>query len=93
MKRDTIILRSILVLFLALLLVSQVVLARSGNGYDLSWNALFPGGAISSGVYTMDSAIGQPFAGKASGSPYDLCAGYLCGVKSETRVYLPLVRK
>jgi hypothetical protein len=41
----------------------------------------------------MDSAVGQAFAGKTSGSPYELCAGYLCGVQAETRVYLPVVSK
>jgi hypothetical protein len=93
MKRHTLILCCIFILMVALLLISQVVLAQTGGGYDLSWNTLFSGGATIGGAYSMDSAIGQPFVGKTSGSPYELCAGYLCGVQSATRVYLPLVRK
>ena len=93
MKRYIFILGCISVMLIALLAVSQSVIAQSEGGYDLSWNTLFGGGTTSGGVYTMDSAIGQPLVGKTSSSPYDLCAGYLCGVQKETRVYLPLVRK
>jgi len=92
MKRYVLISFCGLVLLVALLLVAQAAAARTG-GYDLSWNTLFPGGATGGGAYQMESAIGQPIAGKTSGSPYDLCAGYLCGVQSASKVYLPLVRK
>ncbi len=93
MKRTTLILGCLLILIITLLAVSQSVIAQSGGGYDLTWNTLASGGVTGGGVYTMNSAIGQPFAGKTSASPYELCAGYLCGVRAETRVYLPLVRK
>lgn len=93
MKRFTLVIICMLVLLIALLAASQTVIAQTGGGYDLSWNTLASGGATTGGTYTMDSAIGQPFAGKTSSSPYELCAGYLCGVPAETRVYLPLVRK
>jgi hypothetical protein len=82
----------VLFLLIASLLAAQAGVAMS-EGYDLSWNALFPGGATSGGAYTMDSAIGQPFAGKISGSSYELCSGFLCGANSGAKVYLPLVRK
>jgi len=92
MKRYMLISVCVLVLLVTSLLVAQAAVGQ-GSGYDLSWNTLFPGGATSSGAYTLDTAIGQPFAGKTSASPYELCAGYLCRVPAETRVYLPLVRK
>ena len=92
MKRWLLIITGGLILILASLLAAQAAVAMS-DGYDLTWNALVPGGATRGGAYTMDSAIGQPLAGKTSASPYELCAGYLCGVPAETRVYLPLVRK
>jgi len=81
------------ILVAALLVAFLPVLAQTGGGFDISWNALFSGGLSSGGAFTMNSAIGQPFAGKVSASPYDLCAGYLCGVKAEMRVYLPLAKK
>ena len=93
MKRYTLILSCILVLLLMLLAFSRSVIAGSGDNYDLSWNTLFSGGATSGSAYTMDGAIGQPFVAKTSASPYELCAGYLCGVQAERRVYLPVVRK
>jgi hypothetical protein len=92
MKRSMLISVCGLVLLVALLLVVQAALAMS-DGYDLSWNTLFAGGATSGGAYTMDSAIGQPVAVKVSAGAYELCAGYLCDVKTESRLYLPVVRK
>ena len=93
MKRIPFIIILGLVLLIALLTVSRAVIAQTGGGYDLSWNTLASGGATTGGAYSIDSAIGQPYVGKTSGSPYELCAGYLCGVQAETRVYLPVVSK
>ena len=93
MKRTTLIIILGLVLLIALLTVSRAVIAQTGGGYDLSWNTLASGGVTGGGVYTIDSAIGQSFAGKTLSSPFELCAGYLCGVPAESKVYLPLVRK
>ena len=93
MKKYTLIILLVLVLLIALLAVSGSVLAQTGGEYDLSWNTLSSGGATGGGAYAMDSAIGQPFAGETNGSPYELCAGYLCGVQAKTQLYLPLVRK
>ena len=66
---------------------------RVADGYDLFWNARFPGGVSSGGGYTMNSAIGQPFAGVVADPGYSLCAGFLCGAEPKTLLYLPLVRK
>ena len=93
MKRYVLVINCVLVLLIALLIASQSVIAQTGGDFDLSWNTLASGGLSGGGVYTIDSAIGQPSAGKTSASPYELCAGYLCGVRADTRVYLPLVRK
>ena len=93
MKRYTIIIIFVSVLLIPLLAASQSVIAQTGGDYDLSWNSLASGGVTGGGVYTIDSAIGQSFAGKTLSSPFELCAGYLCGVPAESKVYLPLVRK
>jgi hypothetical protein len=75
MKRIPFIVILGLALLIALLTVSQSVIAQTGVGYDLSWNTLASGGATTGGAYSIDSAIGQPYVGKTSGSPYELCAG------------------
>jgi hypothetical protein len=96
MLRYMLMLSLVLVLLIALLAASQSVIAQTGGDYDLTWNTLASGGTvdgIGDPVYKLDSAIGQPSAGETSASPYELCAGYLCGVPAESRVYLPLVRK
>lgn len=92
MKHYRLLLVCLLLLLVSLLLVSGEVMAQSGD-FDLSWNTLSPGGATGGGLYTMDSAIAQPLAGTSGASPYELCAGYLCGVRLESRLYLPVVRK
>ena len=83
---------AILLCSLILVFAVSTVLAQ-GGGFDLSWNVLAPGGAASGGAYTLNSAIGQPFAGSAGAGSYSLCAGYLCGVPSEAHIYLPVVTK
>jgi len=96
MKRTILNIFFALLLLAALLAPSPAVLGRVADGYDLSWNARFPGGASSGGGYTMNSAIGQPFAGVVAGigdPGYSLCAGFLCGAEPKTLLYLPLVRK
>jgi len=79
-----------------LLLFSAVALARSGGGYDLSWNSVDGGGGTSSsgGVYTVSGTAGQPDAGLLSGGSYTLGGGFWGGGVLYVRlraVYLPLV--
>ncbi len=78
----------LVVLFLAV----QAALAVSG-AFDLSWNALFPGGEAHGGAFTLNSAIGQPVVGMSGGSGYELCAGFLCGAEYEWRLFIPLVKR
>jgi hypothetical protein len=96
MKRSILIFSCLLVLLVVLLLAAHAAVAMSDE-YDLSWNALFPGGAVAGtggpGGYTLDSAIGQPFAGINTVASYELCAGFLCVTDATFPVYLPLVRK
>jgi len=93
MKQTILITCCALLLLAALLAASPAVLRRVADGYDLSWNARFPGGASSGGGFTMNSAIGQPFAGVVADPGYSLCAGFLCGAEAKTLLYLPLVSK
>ena len=93
MKQTILITSCALLLLAALLASSPAVLARLADGYDLSWNAHFPGGASSGGGFTINSAIGQPFAGVVADPGNSLCAGFLCGAEPKTLLYLPLVRK
>ena len=84
-----------LAILIALTLPGGQAAARRTTGeYDLSWNTLASGGALEgSNGYTQISAAGQPLAGKTSLSPYELCAGYLCGARADTRLYLPPVTR
>jgi hypothetical protein len=78
----------ILTLAALLLLVSST---SAGGG-----TAIYPyvigggGGHSQAGVYTLDATIGQAVAGRVVSPPYDLCAGFWCGM-GRYKVYLPLV--
>ena len=78
-----------------LLLVSSLVLAQSGGGYDLTWSTVDGGGYIfSTGEgYSLGGTIGQPDAGLLSGQVYTLAGGFWPGgaVAAGYRIYLPLV--
>ena len=81
---------------LLLFLLAGVVLAQSGNGYDLGWNTVDNGGATRStgGGYTLAGTIGQPDAGLLSGGEHVLGGGFwgsgaLAGRAYD--LYLPLV--
>ncbi len=49
------------------------------------------GGYAEQSPYALNGTIGQSVVGQASQTPYDLCAGFWCGVGAQYRVYLPLV--
>lgn len=88
--------RYIIGLLLALaVLAPALVLAQSGDGYDLTWNTLDGGGYTWSegGEYSLGGTIGQPDAGALSGGPYTLSGGFWPGgvvPSPQYRIYLPL---
>jgi hypothetical protein len=78
----------------AILLVTPLALAQSGDGYDLSWSTVDGGGYTSStgGDYELGSTAGQHDAGCASGGDYTVCGGFWPGsaVEEDYFGYLPL---
>jgi hypothetical protein len=79
----------ILVVF-ALLLLTGTVLAGGGGPY-ISRSVIGGGGGHSEmGRYVMDATVGQAVVGTFSHTPYELCAGFWCGM-GEYKVYLPVV--
>jgi len=64
----------------ALVLLTFVALAHSGNGYDLSWWTVDSGGGTASGgPYALIGTIGQPDAGTLTGGGYTLGGGFWGG--------------
>lgn len=51
------------------------------------------GGYAQAGIYTLEAAIGQPFADLDSASGRELCAGFECAPQGGSRIYLPLIKK
>jgi hypothetical protein len=95
-------LRELLFLGLAvlagILLLSGMVLAQSGGGYDLSWSTVDGGGATIStgGTYSLGGTAGQPDAGLVTGGRYALQAGFWggAGVRAPGyELYLPLTMR
>ncbi|MCP4541411.1 MAG: hypothetical protein GY832_30140 [Chloroflexi bacterium] len=80
----------LLLLVLAVLLsVSGVVLAA--NGFEINrWVVGGGGGPAEGGDYVLNATVGQAVVGNVTGSPYELCAGFWCGMGAY-KVYLPLV--
>ena len=81
---------------LLLFLLAGMVLAQSGEGYDLNWNTVDGGGATrtTGGRYTLGGTIGQPDAGLLSDGEYVLGGGFWGGGALAGRaydLYLPLV--
>ena len=73
----------------ALLLLAGVALAA--NGYEISLYVIGGGGGRSEAApYTLDGTIGQAVVGVVGNSPYELCAGFWCGMGGH-EVFLPLV--
>jgi hypothetical protein len=48
------------------------------------------GGHSEAGSFVLDGTVGQAIAGTVNSYPYDLCAGFWCGMGGY-KVYLPLV--
>ncbi len=51
------------------------------------------GGEVSGGGFSIHSTMGEPVIGTSRGGPYELCAGYQCGVQTGTRLYVPMLKK
>jgi hypothetical protein len=51
------------------------------------------GGHAEVGAVALDGTIGQPVVGIASNRPYELCAGFWCGVEVAHVTYLPIVMR
>ena len=83
----------LLVVLLALFLLGGVVLAQSGEGYDLNWYTVGGGGStsLSNGGYTLSGTVGQADAVELLGGDYTLVGGFWGGEVSEYSIYLPLV--
>jgi hypothetical protein len=80
----------ILTLVALLLLLTGTVLA-GGGGPQISRYVIGGGGGHSEAdPYVLDGTVGQAVAGTVSSTPYELCAGFWCGM-GMYRVYLPLV--
>jgi hypothetical protein len=79
----------LLLVLAALFSISGVVLAA--NGFEIDrW--VFGGGGerVAEGDYVLNGTVGQAVVGGISNDPYELCAGFWCGM-GEYTVYLPLV--
>jgi uncharacterized membrane protein YdcZ (DUF606 family) len=81
--------RNLLILCLACLLLTAAGLASDA---EIPWYSFTGGGGqVITGIYSLDSAIGQPIVGINSASPYELCAGYLCVSIIGSQIFLPLL--
>jgi hypothetical protein len=74
----------------ALLLLTGTVLAGGGGPYISRYVIGGGGGHSAAGHYVMDATVGQAVLGTFSYTPYELCAGFWCGM-GEYKVYLPVV--
>ncbi|HRJ43195.1 MAG TPA: hypothetical protein PL105_15025 [Caldilineaceae bacterium] len=90
-------------LFISLLLliaVGQPSLAQTGGDYKLTWTTIDSGGgALTGGVYSLVSSIGQPEPGSTqNGGTYTLNGGGIDAGTSgttpaEERVFVPLIQR
>jgi hypothetical protein len=64
-----------LTLALTTVLLASTALAQP----TINWHTIAPGGTLSSGPYTLASAIAQPAAGTISSATYSLTGGFLVG--------------
>ena len=66
----------------AIALTATAVAQVSGGAYNLSWNALIPGGSSANAPYTEQGVIGQALAGRSSQGQYVIDSGFLGGAAS-----------
>lgn len=69
----------LLIAVFATTLISGLVLAQTGGGYNLTWNTIDGGGGRSSGGnYQLTASLGQADAGpNLTGGSYSLSGGFL----------------
>ena len=79
--------------FLLVVLVTSVphAMAQSGGNYDLTWNTIDGGGAMSAtgGAFELSGTIGQMDAGNMSGGTFTLTGGFWHD--SSDPLFLPLI--
>jgi len=76
----------------ALLLLTGAVLAGGGGPYISRYVIGGGGGHSAMGHYVIDATAGQAVVGTFSTAPYELCAGFWCGM-GEYKVYLPVIMR
>jgi hypothetical protein len=82
-----------LLIFLGVGLISRTVFAQVTPGEAIDWFVLASGGGSSSGAnITLESTLGQPFAGSAEGGDVSLSAGFWYA-EDPSALYLPMVQK
>ncbi len=82
------------ILFFVCLACLLLLAASVSTTYDLSWFAITGGGgSVVNGIYSLDSAIGQPTAGLNTAGRTQLCIGFLCKRLAGSTGYLPFVKK
>lgn len=80
---------SILIALIALPLIAATALAPTA--ITMQKHVIGGGGGHSEvGSFILNSTVGQAVVGTVSNTPYDLCAGFWCGL-GEYKVYLPLI--
>ena len=82
----------VILIVVALLLVTSTALAGGGGPYISKYVIGGGGGHSVAGHFTLDGTIGQAVVGKFSNTPYELCAGFWCGM-GVYKVYLPIILK
>jgi hypothetical protein len=92
-SKDYLVALALVALLAAAVLPAAGVLARAGQGYDLTWWTV-DGGGVSTGSspYSLDATIGQPDAAAWGGGGYTLVGGFWGGSRGAVyTVFLPLV--
>jgi hypothetical protein len=85
--------KQMIVVGLALMALLALLLpvGAAAAGGTISWLVIGGGGGhAESGIYSLDSTIGQPVVGLGNNAPYDLCVGFWCGA-IDLRIFLPLI--
>lgn len=60
-------------------LIATALAQVSGGVFNLSWNAIAPGGASANSPYAEQGVIAQPLAGTSSQGQFTLASGFLGG--------------